>query len=467
MIWLLTFLLSFAMVVANLRPLGNTPVQTGNFLCDRYVPWCSVFLDAVACPAANRLIRGCSGPGVNGSLSSDFSPPNDDNDASNPGWHCSCTTTPEFNDVNEPAGPSERLHELLWDAAVKGGGGVTFVTAATGYVDMNATFGALCAETLSGLGCPPGQQTIVANQATSGDNAYHCACGQFNQGSGRGIENIIDALAANFTNYTTGSDNFLCDNYEPLCNYVLTGMGCNGAYDTGVLTKNGRWVDGCLAATNSLQDYVGRCTCNAPFFTDVADNRIAELIFDRFAQPAIDALSPPVSASPGGMAGILDDYASVCNVSQAAIGCPNGALAISTTPPYTCSCGQFAVADERVTELLIDKTMENFTAAAKADYMAEFSPRPEPSSAATNGDANAVNMGLIAAVAILSVIIAAVSAFFVVPAALAWWNKPSQHLTRKQRIERAKSFVETANPAGGIMMTPASSPAGRDHEEDL
>ena len=452
-------LLISAAVFAQLQ---NSPAQDGNFLCNRYVPWCTAFLDAVACPPLDRSIFGCGGPGVNGTLASDFSPPNDDNDASNPGWHCSCTAAPQFNTPSEPSGPSERLHELLWDTAVAGGGGVTLVAAATSRVDMNATFGALCTETLSGLGCPPGQQTIVTNQATGGDGAYHCACGAFDQGSQRAIENVIDKLASNFTNYTF-SDNFLCDNYNKLCNHVLSGMGCNGAHDSGSATKNGRWVDGCRASAHTLENYAGHCTCNAPFFTDVADDRIAELLFDRFAKPAIDALSPPVSAAPGGMASFLDSYRSVCNVSQEAVGCPAGVLIISAdaaSPPYACTCGQFDIPDERVTELLIDKTMENYTAAAKADYIAHAAPVPPLAPpAAASAAVSPATTGLIAAVAVLSLALFAVGAFVLAPAALSWWRSPARSMTRKQRIERAKSFVETANPAGGIALAPMSPQA--------
>ena len=432
-----------------------------NFLCNRYATFCETFLDAVSCVPGNATVSGCGGPGVNGSLAYAPLPPPDANAGS-----CACSSPLHLNDASEALGPTNGVGELLWDAALAGGGGASALlvpNASSGgaTIDMGASFGALCAATLTGLGCAAGQQTVLTDQSLSADGAYHCRCGgAYDQGSVRAQESIIDAVLRNVSLANASSTNFICDNYAPLCNAYLDRVGCSALLSPTA----GRSVVGCNVASPTLNLYIGTCSCAAPFVSDVASDRIAELLYDRLARQALAALQPPVSAAPGGT-NFSAAYAQVCTQAANAAGCPASKLALSATPPLACSCGNFHIADGRTAELIVDAVLANASAAAAAQFAAAVNP-PAAHKAAGPG-----NVGLIAAVAVLAAALAAISVAHGVCAYRRWRGVPlpaaaaAQGMAnRGQRVAAASKAAEVVNPVGGgIAMTvlpPAAAPGG-------
>lgn len=208
------------------------PVPTGNFFCSFYESTCAQMLTMTSCDPAASIVNGCGGPG-NGTLDNFL--------ASNSS--CACSSPYVLSDVT-----SNRVAELLWDAALGGPSAVTLFQAPGSAVfgnqtDIATTFGYLCFTQLFSMGCPLGKIAILPPGGV--ENAT-CRCGgaaNFDFGD-RAIESITDAVLINATAWistqvitqpcypksiNTASNQFMCNpaGYSLLCSTFLSAINCS------------------------------------------------------------------------------------------------------------------------------------------------------------------------------------------------------------------------------------------------
>lgn len=208
------------------------PVPTGNFFCSYYESTCSQMLSMTSCTPAGSIVNGCGGPG-NGTF--------DNFVASNSS--CACSSPYVLGDVS-----SNRVAELLWDAALGGPSAVTLFQAPGAAVfgnqtDIATTFGYLCFSQLFSMGCPLGKIAILP---PGGILNATCRCGgaaNFDFAD-RAIESITDALLINATAWistqvvaqpcypgslNTPNNQLMCNpaGFSLLCSTFLSAINCS------------------------------------------------------------------------------------------------------------------------------------------------------------------------------------------------------------------------------------------------
>lgn len=142
------------------------------------------------------------------------------------------------------------------------------------------------------------------------------------------------------------SSNFVCDNYEPLCNNFLDGIGCAAA---------NRTVSGC---SPTLTQFKGKCVCTGvPIYMDMG-SRIAKEIVDNRIKPEVGWMLEPWSTGPP--YSVEASYPAICELMLARAGCREQDMTIAVgskdgKTPYTCACGSFTAGSVRVQELICDQ----------------------------------------------------------------------------------------------------------------
>ena len=112
------------------------------------------------------------------------------------------------------------------------------------------------------------------------------------------------------------------------------------------------------ADNRAVPNGVAECKCFSPFYFDVSDARIGELLWDVAVKASIPRIQ--VGVSPGSTAAPLNARASflaICSTALTRLGCPIASQSVdasSTTAPWVCECAGYTTGDHRASEGLID-----------------------------------------------------------------------------------------------------------------
>ena len=190
----------------------------------------------------------------------------------------------------------------------------------------------------------------------------------------RSFQSIRLVVLALVTWLATADRSLFCSHYVGLCDAFLAATGCtSSAVSACGAPSSGLAVAGHFAADPTSSQYslalhnadnravpngVAECKCFSPFYFDVSDARIGELLWDVAVKASIPRIQ--VGVSPGSTAAPLNARASflaTCSTALTRLGCPIASQSVdasSTTAPWVCECAGYTTGDHRASEGLID-----------------------------------------------------------------------------------------------------------------
>lgn len=145
-------------------------------------------------------------------------------------------------------------------------------------------------------------------------------------------------------------NNFICENYEPLCTNFLDQIDCS---------SSNRTITGCI--DNQIAKFAGQCICNGdPVYFDMS-GRVGEQLIDNRIKGSIKWMLEPWATGPPYSVAV--SYPPICELFLTRIDCPTELRNIGVVTDYsagtttwTCTCGNnFTASSTRIQELICDQ----------------------------------------------------------------------------------------------------------------